>query len=233
MIWSARRLKQSLKLTPQVLSTVLVALVPMALMNWGMEYGVSRVHQSRFSAPMESSVAIIILIGLGAFILESLIAVFWLTLIAHSTEQALNKKEANSFQFVFQHFHQTLIEYVRAIVSVGLYSMALIVPGLIRWVRLTFTCYISLFNKQYHKGKVDALEESSKITQGHFFSLFLLLIVFALIPMVLEKGAWALGGGHFLAIFFFYGLSWLTTVVLAVYISLTYFSLAEKSESNR
>ncbi len=230
MIWSAQRLKQSCKLFPQVLTNVATALIPLSIGLWLMEYFVSQAHQNRFSSSQDTPITIIISMGLGAFILESLISVAWLILATKATKDVLEKVKPQGFVFLQKHFHQTLIEYVRAMISVGLYSLILIIPGIFRWLQLTFTCYISLFNEQYHQGKVDALQRSAELTQGKKLSLLFLLILFALIPMMLEKLAWS-WGAFSIPLVFFYALSWLATLLVAIYMTLTYFALAKSKRA--
>ncbi len=77
------------------------------------------------------------------------------------------------------HFNQLVIEQIRALASVLFRMPLLIIPALVRYVRLSFVPYVVLMDPNYALGKKDALIESSRLSRGRFF-LLLIYIVFSL-----------------------------------------------------
>ena len=91
MIWSKARWQHSMELFPRVMKEVAFYLIPLSITLWGLEYYVASLHQARFDNPYEASTLKLVSVGLGAFVLESLITVTWLIMVAKSTQrQAFN-----------------------------------------------------------------------------------------------------------------------------------------------
>jgi len=222
MIWSKARFQQSFEILPHVLKEAAPVLLPLSALLWGLEFYVSWLNKSRFEDPYGSSMALIVLFGLAGVILQSLIAVVWLLFVAASTER--HRKYGQGMRplaFVAKHFHQCLIESVRALISTGIYSLFLILPGLIRWVQLVFTPLIAAFDPHYQLGKKDALMESKRLVKGAFWPLLIFLALQALLPMALEETA---KSSDWLARLSLYGGSWILTLYFTIYMTLTFFA---------
>lgn len=236
MIWSMPRFQHSIELFPRVLKEVAPLLLPISALLWGLELYMAILNKARFDNPYEASMVTMVVLGLTGVVLQSLCSVIYVLYVARSTQRQMkNGAGKHPLSFLGQHFHQTLIEYLRSLISIGLYTLCLILPGLIRWVQLTFTCLISAFDPQYQEGKKDALKESARLTRGAWFALLLLLVLPMMLTFVLQE--FALGnygldkaddGSRVLSLSFsslvFYGLAWLVQLYFAIYFSLTFFA---------
>lgn len=224
MIWSKARFQHSFELFPRVLKEVAPFLLPLSLLLWSMEYYMSWLNKARFADPYSFSMSHMALVGILGVILQSLISVVWLlTIAASARRQSHNGQKPRAIAFVKTHFHQCLIESVRALISTGIYTLFLILPGIYRFVQLTFTPLIAAFDPDYLKGKKDALEASAHLVKGCFWPLAIFLIIMSLLPSGLEEVAKSndlstLGTG------ILYGMSWLFSLYLTIYLSLTFFA---------
>lgn len=226
MIWSKQRFQHSFELLPRVLKEVAPLLIPLSLIVWGLDFYMSYLNKARFDDPYNSSMATIILVGLGGVILQTLGTVVWLLFVARSTQRQMkNGTGEKACTFLKKNFHQALIEYIRGMISTGLYSLLLIIPGLIRWTQLIFVCLVSAFDPKYQEGKKDALKESSRLVRGHFVALSFLLSLQMTVPFLIEDFAKSpeLSYGVTGVLFAF---SWIFTLYFAIYFSLTFFGLA-------
>lgn len=231
MIWSKPRFQHAFELLPRVLKEVAPWLLPISFILWGQEFYVSWLNKARFDDPYSSSMTIIVVAGVTGLIFQSLATVFGLLLVARSTQRQMkNGHGQRPWPFVKKHFHQSLIEYLRSMISIGLYSLLLVIPGVIRWVQLTFVTLVTAFDSKYQNGKVDALKESSRLVGGAWLPLLFLLLTQMALPFLLQE--MALGSSQpnqsFLAIGFnalpFYLAAWLLQLYFSIYMSLTFFA---------
>jgi hypothetical protein len=70
------------------------------------------------------------------------------------------------------------LESLRVIGFSLLWALALIIPGIFKYIRYTFVPYIVLVDKNYDKGDVDALDKSNALVKGITLPLFILLLLF-------------------------------------------------------
>jgi len=104
--------------------------------------------------------------------LAPLLLAFWLL----TTVKA--KKSGKDFELV-------VIESLRAWGSTFLWTLLLIIPGIIKWLAYFFVPYVVLFSKKYSLGQVDALKHSQKIFFHAWGKLILILFFFSfLFPLV-------------------------------------------------
>jgi hypothetical protein len=224
MIWSKARFQHSIELFPRVLKESALILFPLSLILWSLEFYVSWLNKARFADPYGTSMGWIITVGLVGVILQSLVAVFWLLFVAASTRRhSQNGAGDHPLKFVNRHYHQCLIEAVRALISTGIYTLFFIIPGIYRWVQLSFTTLFSAFDDHYKQGNKDALKGSSGLAGGAILPLLFLLGLQALIPMSCEEMAKS-GGYGWLGVLLGYGCSWLVSLYLTIYFSLTFFA---------
>ncbi|MCJ8276293.1 MAG: hypothetical protein MJK18_05590 [Bdellovibrionales bacterium] len=182
-------------------------------------------NDQRFEDPYNSSMLLIIAAGIGGVVLESLISVVWVVLVARSTQKQMKNGVGDSnYAFLRKNFHQVLVEYLRAMISSAIYALFFIIPGIVRWVHLTFTCYISCMDPNYQKGEKDALKSSRELVRGKFFSLFFLLRLLALPPFFVEEIPKNSGYALTSSVFFYLG-AWMISLFTAIYLALTYFAL--------
>jgi hypothetical protein len=95
------------------------------------------------------------------------------------TTGSLNKSEF--WPYALKHSHAFLIESIRALGMTLLWMLALILPGVFKYLRYCFVPYIVLADPEYEKGNVDALERSNELIRGITLILFLLFLALGLL----------------------------------------------------
>lgn len=175
MIFSLSRLKASLKDVPALLKSYGLLFLLLQLMNFFFTQSLSYLHMLRMSSRSDEYMGLIIFLAIVGFFVQALAKVIWalLTAFALSHDSSLVSYFQNSF-------HQSLIESLRAFTQAVLYGFLFIIPGLIKVVRYQFVIFVAADNKEYAQGHTDALEQSSRLTQGHFFALVGLFVTMAL-----------------------------------------------------
>ncbi len=236
MIWSRQRFQHSFELFPRVLKEVAPLLLPIALLLWGLEFYVAWLNKARFANPYDSSMMLMVLVGLTGVILQSLASVVGVLYVARSTQRQMkNGHGQHPWAFLKKNFHQTLIEYLRSLISIGIYSLCLIIPGIIRWVQLVFTCLVTAFDPKYQEGQKDALKESARLVRGAWVPLLLLLLLPMVLSFLLQEfamGNYSLGdsrdGSHSISVspltLFFYLTAWVVQLYFSIYFALTFFA---------
>ena len=77
-------------------------------------------------------------------------------------------------------------ESLRGLGRVLLWSLVLLVPGIIQYVRLSFVPYLVAYSKEYNAGSVDALETSKVLTKPILWPLLGITLIMGLIMIGLE-----------------------------------------------
>ena len=226
MIWQKSRFQYSWELLPQVFQQIWLPLVSMEILLFSLNIYIQTLNQDHFNnLQPKTSLFPLVSLTLLYFTLTVLCSVAWTLLVAGSTQNHMkNGLGQRIFPFAHRHFHQTLIENLRASLHICLGFLALVIPGGIQWVRLNFTPYVVAFDTQYQKGQKDALKTSGSLVQGHGWTLFLFLILQSFLPNVLEE--LSLGPLHFVSGLFFKGLSFIIQIYFLIYMTLTYFALS-------
>lgn len=224
MIWSKQRFQHSFELFPQVLKEVAPLLFPLSVLLWGVEFYMAYLNKARFEDPYGSSMTLLVVVGIGGVILQCFSVVVWYLCVARSTQRQMkNGTGPHPFVFLREHFHQTLIEYIRAFVSSCIYALCLIIPGIFRWLQLIFVCLVSAFDPEYQKGNKNALKESARLVKGAMIPLLFLLLLQMSIPFMVEEYAKGSLGNPIVTVLL-YLISWLVSLYFAIYFSLTFFA---------
>lgn len=107
-------------------------------------------------------------------------------------------------------------ESLLAFSRILLFSLLFIIPGVVYYIFYTFMPYIVFFDRKYHAGEVNALEESKRIVKSHFFRVtgFVVLtgaisLALELTPKVLGLTQWWLEIWFSAAVFYFGGLTFM------------------------
>ncbi len=87
--------------------------------------------------------------------------------------------------FLKQNTNQLLIENLRAFGKIFFWSLVLFIPGIIRATQLIFTSFVVVFYERYYLNEIDALKESTRLANTHFFQLLILFVFLSLIPNIL------------------------------------------------
>lgn len=95
------------------------------------------------------------------------------------------QSDKNLKSFVNENLELSLVETLRAWGSAFMWSFALLVPGIRKFIHYTFTPHVVFFSRRYKKGEVDALEYSESIAKKNWKALNLWLTVyFLVIPII-------------------------------------------------
>jgi hypothetical protein len=116
-------------------------------------------------------------------ILVSLLEFVVLTmLIPMRTLEVQGQKPAGSFlQFTAIHLKALSLESVRALAMCLLWLLALIIPGLVKYVRYFFVPYIVVADPEYQAGRIDALKESDRLVRGISWPLFFVILILSVL----------------------------------------------------
>jgi hypothetical protein len=88
---------------------------------------------------------------------------------------------------LMDHIKYLIIEQMRAWGKSALWTLAFIIPGLVKMVHFLFVPLVVLSDSAYQKGSADALIQSQKLSRKVFWSLGLALIFFMIVlPLVMS-----------------------------------------------
>lgn len=75
-------------------------------------------------------------------------------------------------------------EYLRVLGQVLLWTLALLIPGFIRYIQLVFVPFIVFFHRRYDEGEFDALQLSSRLV-GRRWKLIFPVMIFSIAASIL------------------------------------------------
>ena len=78
--------------------------------------------------------------------------------------------------FVRDNVTALVINHIKKFLSILLHSLLLIIPGIIKCIRLTFVTQTTFFDKNCKEGRLSALKASQDLTKGFLWPLCLALI---------------------------------------------------------
>ncbi len=93
----------------------------------------------------------------------------------------VSKPEVTLFDFLAKYFNQMIIEELRSWGKILLYSLFLIIPGVIKYIQLCFVQFVVTTLPEYDQGKIDALQFSKKIVNKTFLPTSGILVLFHLL----------------------------------------------------
>lgn len=89
--------------------------------------------------------------------------------------------ELGLMYFIEKHVNQVSIEILRSWGKTLLWSLALILPGMWKYVEFTMIPFVVMLSPGYQRGEQDALEASSRVVKQRLGKIILILILFHLI----------------------------------------------------
>lgn len=170
--------------------------MPLGLVHFGtfaVSQGSIYFQQYRMAHPKHDDMTTVLsvgVVGIFIFLVLSLLWIIWSAQIAFEFKNKLqpSNKQNISEKIIFKFdFQQTGIEYLRSIVSSLCYSLLFIIPGVVRFIQLSFTPFISLFDSDYDRGQVDALKKSKELLSGHFWMILLLFGLKLALSLTIES----------------------------------------------
>ncbi len=119
---------------------------------------------------------ILALSGAVADLAEGFVLLFllsWALPRAHSWTNPAFLKEPFKRAYVSTFF----AEYLRLLGHVLLWTLALIIPGFVRYTQLTFVPFIVFFHRAYEDGEVDALQLSTRMVNRRWKLIFPVMLL--------------------------------------------------------
>ena len=113
----------------------------------------------------------------------------WLLVLSITAAEALkgdDGKPAFGALFILN-FNQLVVEQIRVLGSVVWRAPLLIVPAIVRYVRMVFVPFVVIFDPGYHRGEVDVLKRSHALSRGRFWLLAGVSLVSAVLPWLIEN----------------------------------------------
>lgn len=91
---------------------------------------------------------------------------------------ALKNHKLKLLDFAGKNFQQMFIEDMRSWGQILLYSLLLIVPGVIRYIQLCFVQFIVTTSPAYDRGEQDALKFSTKLVNKNWLTILGIMLIF-------------------------------------------------------
>jgi hypothetical protein len=149
------------------------------------------------------------------------------------TRDVLHQQKSSPTRLMTTTMMPLTIETLRSLGWALLWSFALLIPGLIRYIQYSFVPYIVLFDPRYENGELDALEHSRYLIRGHTGAIAGLIALY----FVLLSGFSLLVTGSSIfknpvATLCSHGLYQLLSLMLSIFLYATYESLNQARSQN-
>lgn len=115
-------------------------------------------------------------------------------------------------QFLSERLSPMAAEGLLAIAKILMFSLLLIIPGIVYYIFCTFLPYVVFYDGRLLNGDIRALNESKRLVKKHFFKIFglvvltgFLSVVIELLPKILGTTVWWLEIWFSLLSFYFGG----------------------------
>ena len=132
----------------------------------------SETTNTNMIASMSSMVLIIL------SLLENCFLVFLIPYFVYVYLNNKQNKESPLFSdFLKENVFSLVINHIKAFFVILLYLLLLIIPGLIKALRLFFVSQATFFDKDFHKDHRSALKASQETTKGYLFLIFFFFIL--------------------------------------------------------
>lgn len=118
----------------------------------------------------------------GSALVDILIATTWIIIVARTIQAVLSERSVTNR--IFSDLNAALIESVRAMARALKWLPVFVIPGLIKFVRLTFVPFVVVDQAAYKEGSVDALDESERLTKKRFWIVLIAIVISGVLPSV-------------------------------------------------
>lgn len=168
-------------------------------------------------------ISIIALLAITELVFSLLQSAAWMIVILEIADAVVHGRRAHPASRLALCFNHVLIEQVRSVASVLWRSPLLVVPAMIRYVRLSLVPLVVILAPEYSEGRQDALRASSSLSRGRFWLLLAVLVVTFGLPALLEHVILGEGSQWVWENPLGVGLSWSLTFIADVLTSLFLF----------
>jgi hypothetical protein len=129
---------------------------------------------------------LLLFMGLSSLAIEIVLDAAQVLILAAAVLTALGEKPFPNYSELFsQNFGHILIEKIRAVASIALRSIFFIIPGIIESFRLALVPYVVILDPGYHRGEVDALNESRKLVKPIWPLVVVAMLAVITLPAVI------------------------------------------------
>ncbi len=118
----------------------------------------------------------------GSALVDIFFATAWIIVVARTAQAVLINREASAG--LFSDLNSALIESTRSMARSLRWLPVFAVPGLVKFVRLTFVPFVVVDQAAYKEGSVDALNESERLTKNRFWKVVIALVISTVLPSV-------------------------------------------------
>ena len=119
---------------------------------------------------------------LSAILFPLVISLLCAFLLVSNQQKVENKMSV----FFAENIELSLIEILRSMGKVFLWSFLLIIPGVIKYIDYLLAPFVVMFSKRYKNGEVDALEYYTEISKKFWWSIKLWVVLFyVIIPIMI------------------------------------------------
>ncbi len=175
MIFSWTRFKKTLIHIPPFVQRFALVLIGMHLLNLFFNQSMIALQEMRMEQKSDNFIPYMFAVAFIGFAVQSLTKVVWILLICYHFHH-----KSPVLPFLKKYTEMGLIESLRAFFQSILWGFLFIIPGLIKMIRYQFVLFVVASSKSYEGGSLDALKGSETLTRGYFWSLTLLVFVFAI-----------------------------------------------------
>ncbi len=135
--------------------------------------------------PMNSK--LLLLCKLGEMVTALVFSLFAMLLIpARWAEYKRNLPLRSLGSIIHKYTWMLVLEGLRVFVWTLLWTLMLIVPGIIKYARFSLVPFVVMLNDDYDKGRLDALKHSENLTRGHVFGMLILLVLITFFDLAYE-----------------------------------------------
>jgi hypothetical protein len=120
----------------------------------------------------------IIAVFSGAVIIDIVFTTAWIIAVVSTAHAVASDRESRFFSYL----NQALIESVRSLARMLRWFPLFIIPGIVKFIRLTFVPYVVADDPVYHEGSVDALDRSEALVKRRFWLVLFALLLSTLLP---------------------------------------------------
>lgn len=224
MIFSFQRTRQAVLKIPAFVLQYSWLLIGMHLASVFFNQWMMILQEKRMQEKSDDLIFLMFAIAFVGFIFQSFTRVVWTFLACDHFS-----KNKSTSQFVKGHLELGLIESLRAFFRSILWGIPLIFPGFTKMIRYQFVLFVVGCDRSYQQGKVDALDASSQLTQGHMWGLSFLLIFFGVLSFILTPNLSFMKDP--VGVFIFEFLSFFLTCMQILYFYLLYEDLTTKGKT--
>lgn len=181
---NAKLWSESMKCSKSLLgSSLLFPLLLVHFATFAISQGSIYFQQYRMANPKHDDMSTVITLGLVGIFLFLVLSILWIMLTAKLT---YDFKKIKNLNFYFD-INQTSIEYMRSLVTSLCYGLFFLIPGIYKFIQLSFSSFVSMFDDEYDDNKVDALKKSAELVRNRFWPLLLILILKIFIGLIIES----------------------------------------------